>query len=397
MRPAVLLAVAATACTSRAPSTAAEVRRIADDVIPRVEASARLTFRTPPNFGVRTRDEVERYLRRRIDEEYPAERMEHVTAAYRRFGVIPDTLDVRALLLAVLAEQVVGYYDPDSSTLYVVDGTDPAHIRLVLAHELVHALQHQYLPLDSILRGDGPNDERMAAQAVLEGQAMVASLAAILDERQFGRAEDLWRNARQDVRRAQEQMPVLAEAPLIVREGLLFPYLAGADFVHWFVNAHPDTQPYGPRLPRSTEQILHPERYGAGDAPTPLALERSPAAGEPLYEDNWGEFETRIVLQELTGSESLGTAGALGWDGDWFALYDAGGDADAVVWWSVWDNPAAAERFAALLERHWPNRSEPGRRWRVDRDTVGGMPGVRLVDAPDAWPGWERLPRAQIR
>ena len=60
---------------------------------------------------------------------------------------------------------------------------------------------------------------------------------------------------------------MFAAAPLVIREGLVFPYLAGADFVRWFMEDYPDTVPYGDRLPASTEHILHPERYREGDMP----------------------------------------------------------------------------------------------------------------------------------
>jgi hypothetical protein len=393
MRPAAALALLV-AC-QRAPSTADEVRRIADEVIPEVEAATRLTFREPPRLDVRTRAQVQHYLVRRLDQEYPAERLGHIAAVYRRFGLIPDTLDLRAVLLAVLEEQVVGYFDPDSATLYVVQGTDPVQIRLVLAHELVHALQHQYVALDSLLTGDGPNDARLAAQAVLEGQATVASFAAILEPAQLDRLRNLWRDMRQSIRQEQERMPVFASAPLILREGLLFPYLAGADFVRWFEETYPDTQPYGPRMPRSTEQILHPQRYLAGDGPTSLALSVDGPGGRPLYQDDFGEFETRLVLQELTGSESRAVGGAAGWDGDRFALYPGPPGREPMVWWSVWDSPVSADQFASILERLWAGRVPPGMRWRVERLPVEGMPGVRLVDAPEDWAGWQRLPTAR--
>ena len=68
-------------------------------------------------------------------------------------------------------------------------------------------------------------------------------------------------------------MPVFARAPLVVREALIFPYLDGAEFMHWWETRRPrDTLPYGPRMPVSTEQILHPERYARGDQPVPLAF-----------------------------------------------------------------------------------------------------------------------------
>jgi hypothetical protein len=166
--------------------------------------------------------------------------------------------------------------------------------------------------------------------------------------------------------------------------------------MRWFRQTMPDTQPYGLRMPRSTEQILHPEKYRAGDEPTPVVLTHRDT-DRPLYEEGFGEFETRILLQELTGSESLGTAGGLGWDGDRYALYPGPRGQEPVVWWTVWDSPAAAEKFAAMLERHWPGRVPPERRWRVDRVLVDGVPGVRLVDAGAEWKGWERLPGASTR
>lgn len=376
----------------RVPSTDAEVERLAADVIPRVEQTVGLSFREPPGIAVRDRAAVERYLIGRLDEEYPADRMADIATAYRLFGLIPDTLDLRAMLLAVLAEQVVGYYDPDSVTLYIVEGSDPAQIRLVLAHELVHALQGQYMPLDSLLGLRQENDRQMAAQAVLEGQATLASLTAMFDEERLRELGSFWGDVRSMIRDEQERMPIFAGAPLILREGLLFPYLAGADFVRWFGETYPDTLPFGRRLPESTEQILYTDRYQDGDAPVTLRFGAAPHAGDLLYEDTWGQFETRIILREQTGSESLSNAGALGWEGDRFAAYrHASGD--ALVWWSVWETGQAAEKFAAMLERTW---GRDGRRWAVRRETVAGLPAVVLLDAPPAWPGWETLPGVTI-
>jgi hypothetical protein len=397
MRYRLLGLVLLASCVRPQPTTEQEVQRLAADVIPRVERSVGVAFRTPPAFAVRTREQVRQYLIDRLDAEYPDSAMQHIALAYRLFGVIPDTLDFRDLLLAVLSEQVVGYFDPDSATLYVVEGTDPVQVRLVLAHELVHALQGQYLPLDSILESQGDNDRKMAAQAVLEGQATLSSLTAMLDSSQVNQLGDFWRDLRQNVREAQQRMPVFAAAPLIVREGLLFPYLAGADFMRWFAAEYPDTQPYGPRMPRSTEQILYPERYRAGDEPLRLRVAAPPAGvGALVYQDNWGEFETRIILQELTGSESLATAGALKWAGDRFAVFAAAAGS-AVAWWSAWDDAPAAEKFATMLGRSWgARRAAPGRRWTVERMSVAGHPLVRLIDAPDRWAGWRRPPAVRI-
>ena len=71
----------------------------------------------------------------------------------------------------------------------------------------------------------------------------------------------------------QRQMKAYAGAPLWLKEVLIFPYLAGADFVRWYLQGHPGAMPFAGAMPVSTEQILHPERYAGGDAP---ALPREP-------------------------------------------------------------------------------------------------------------------------
>ncbi|HXV85110.1 MAG TPA: hypothetical protein VD793_00345, partial [Gemmatimonadales bacterium] len=278
-----------------------DVDALVRELVPAVERAVGLTFRTPPVVARRTREQVRSYLQLKLDSDLPPAELERVTIAYRLFGLMPDTLDLRALLLALYTEQVVGYYDPDSTTLYVVEGTDPAQLRLVLAHELVHGLQGQHVPLDSLLSQRSQNDRRMAAQAVMEGQATLASLTALMPDQDYSQLPDFWSEFRRSVRAQQDRLPVFGAAPAVIREGLIFPYLAGADFVRWFTREFPDTVPFGPRLPTSTEQILHPERYRERDQPVPLWTDGSLLA---VHEDGLGEFETRLLLTQLSGSES---------------------------------------------------------------------------------------------
>lgn len=393
------LASGAVAFSGLACGEARQLRRdtpiesLTSELVPAVEKAVGLKFKRPPRIAARSREQVKSYLSHKLDTDLPAEEVRGVTLAYRLFGLIPDTLDLRALLLALYTEQVVGYYDPDSSMLYVVQGTDPAQARLVLAHELVHALQGQYLSLDSLLAQPHQNDRKMAAQAVMEGQATLASLTALMPEQNYDSLPEFWRQFRQIVRAQQSNMPVFRSAPLIVREDLIFPYLAGADFVRWFQRTHPDTVPFGPRLPQSTEQVLHPDRYRDRDQPVALAF---PSGADVIYQDGLGEFEIRVLLTELTRDESVGAAGAMGWAGDRYAVLSPDPGA-ALVWWTLWDTPQAGQRFAQLLQKTWPARERPGRRAEITSATVGAHPAVRLVDAPTGWSGWSRVPEVAIR
>ncbi len=386
------------ACGARGEAqTEMQVRKIVQEVIPEVERAAGLPFKSVPQVAVRSRDEVRAYLTAKLDTELPEQEFERRTIAYRLFGMIPDSLDLRGLLKELYTEQVIGYYDPDSTTLYVVDGAEPATLRFTVAHELVHALQDQYMALDSLLSPDRQNDRRFAAQAILEGQATLASVLALLPgddiNERMESIGDFWGEFRRSLSAQQAQMPVFAAAPLVVREGLVFPYLAGADFVRWFMEDYPDTVPYGHRLPASTEHILHPERYREGDRPIELTL---PADLSAVYDDGLGEFETRILLTELTASESIATAGATGWGGDRYAVFHAG-DEYVLVWWSVWDDERAAKRFTNVFERGLAKRETAGRNHRLEHTTIDGRAGVRFVDAPADWTGWDSLPSVSAR
>ena len=392
--PALAFLIAGCGAESTA-QTEDEVRATVEEVLPEVERAVGLPFVSTPEVAVRSREQMRAYVDSKIESDMPPEEVERLTIAYRLFGLIPDTLDLAALLLELYTEQVVGYYEPDSSTLYMVDDADPAIARLTIAHELVHALQDQYMPLDSILSVKSQNDRVIAAQSILEGQATLGSMLALMPGQTADAFGELWTDAgvRQAMSQQQETMPVFAAAPRIIKEGLIFPYLAGADFVRWFSRQYPDTVPFGPRMPASTEHILRPERYRVGDVPVEL---RFVEAEEARYTDNLGQFEIQVLLTEWTESESVATAGAFGWAGDRYAVFETGGD-HALVWWTVWDDERSAERFFTTVRDEWSGRQIDGRSHSIDRVDVGDNPGVMFAYFPYGWDGAQNLPRVTIR
>jgi hypothetical protein len=373
---------------ARAVQSQAAVREMVAALLPSVERAARLTFRRPPVVQVRSRDEIRSYVVAKLDSEYPPEELAGYEAALRIFRLIPDTLDLRRTIVNVLYEQIAGYYDPDSNAFYIAADLDPYLARVTASHELVHALQDQYLDLDSIMRLRRQNDRRVAAQAILEGQATLTQIPVLMPEQRPETLPPDWFWRQREVMAAQHaQMKEFASAPVWLRESLVFPYLAGADFVNWFLRTHPGRQPFGDAMPSSTEQILHPERYASGDVPTTLRF----ASGDPRYEDGLGEFEIRLLLTALTGVEARGEVLASGWDGDRYAVFGDG--MNALVWYTVWDDEAAARRFAQGFERAWSRvASSAARRTEIDSIDLDGIPGVRFVDAPADWPGWNNIP-----
>jgi hypothetical protein len=386
---------AAAACRGQSPHQRDEtvLRELVDSLRGPVERATKLKFRTPPRSALRSREQVRRYLLAKLDQELPAERMRGLETAYRLFGLLPDTLELRGLLLDLYAEQVAGYYDPDSAMLFGVAGAEREQLHLVLAHEMVHALQGQYLPLDSILDATDNNDRLTAAQSILEGQATLASIEVLAPGQHVAETPQFWEMYRDQVREKQSLMPVFARAPLVVREALIFPYLDGAEFMHWWNTSGPrDTLPYGPRMPVSTEQILHPERYARGDQPVELAFR---ADSGVIYEDVLGENEVRVVLASLAKSQEVQTTVPLGWGGDRFRVYDTPGG-PALVWYVVWDDERSADRFARTAGPTLRQTSRQGYRAEFGPVSVAGRAAVRYVLAPEGWARWGALPEVGI-
>ncbi len=417
----VLLLAALAAPAARAQDSSA-AHEIAAQLIPQVEKAVGLRFKHPPDIEVRSHEAVRSYLSRKLVEDLPPAELAAVQRTYRIFGLVPDTTDLRRLMLDLYSEQVAGYYDPDSSALFVVRGADPVVVRLVLAHELVHALQDEYTPLSAILKLRRQNDRQMAGQAVAEGQATLASIQALAPGADLSGVLSDWGAVRQLIRSQQAGMPVFASAPRIIQEGLLFPYLAGAEFMRSFNarRSRPDEEPYGDRMPVSTAQVLHPDLYTARVMPERVRVARPSVRDTLIYDDDFGEFETRIALETWGLDEATATAAAAGWDGDRYEVLGTPAGT-AVIWATTWATPADADQFEAALKDGWarghggdvPARESAegrtylrshalthgraeARKWRVDRLTIRGTSVVRLVDAPAGWAGWARPPAVTV-
>lgn len=395
---AAALAVAGVAaCRGKAPGVAdaPAVRATVDSLIPLVEKAVGITFKKPPRFEMRTKAQVQEYLRVKLEQEFPASKMTGVEAAYRLLELLPDTVDIKSLLLPLYSEQVAGYYDPDSTTLYAVEGAKGDQLRLVLAHELVHALQHERLPLEKMLKDVSNADRLAASQAVLEGHATVAMLGVVMPNLEALADPSFWSSYRDQVKLAQSSMPVFQRAPLILREGLIFPYLAGAEFMRWWAiqGGGRGPLPTVEQLPRSTEQILHPNRYLANDQPQSVEF-AEPRDADVLHEDTMGEFELQIWATQMRNGTEVLTDLPIGWAGDRFRVYRTP-TGPALVLYTQWEDSTAARRFVTLTGARFVDRPRPGYRTTAELLPQASRPTVRVVRAPEAWTQWSSLPHSR--
>ncbi|MEP6619956.1 MAG: hypothetical protein ABJE47_11595 [bacterium] len=331
--------------------------REVDEAIPRIEASTGMKYKQRPKVEVRSKEQVRDYLLKKFDEESPAAELAGEESAYKLLGLLPDKLDLRKFLLSVLTEQVIGYYDPAAKVLYVVQGADEKTVGITITHELVHALQDQYISLDSLQKATADNDRLTSAQAIIEGEAQYEQLSIMLGGndnialRVGGRDR-----IREMIRENQSSMPVFATAPMVIQESLLFPYLSGADFVQRFKEKSPKGNLFA-NIPRSTEQILHTDAFfgKAVDEPSLITLPK-PRGATSVYENDMGEFGMRLFLfQHLKGEQAAAQA-AVGWDGDRFVVVQ-GSAGKGIVWASAWDSSVQAASFSDAMIRATTKRT----------------------------------------
>ncbi len=393
MRRTVLLSclvLALAACDRKPLPKAGDLQGEVTALVPKVEEAAGLKFKKAPTVATQSSEQVQAFLIAQFERPEVRTDLQAKIGVWKRLGVVPDSVDVIGLLTRLLTEQVVGYYDPKRKTLFVVEGRAGVERETVIRHELTHALQDQYVNLDSIQNLQGDDDRVEAAQAVFEGHAtviMIGNAARTI----------AWDKAREGIRDARAANPVFSAAPGFLAEGLLFPYLGGAEFVRTAMGDGVTSAQLLSELPTSTSQVLHREKWGPRGNAADLVRITAPAGLNISYQNSFGEFETRLALAELLGEVGPAAAAARGHDGDRFAVLSTP-QGDGLAWVTAWDTPLDAEEFAETMAAASARRyggavqsvsgrrevSAAGRRVTLRTDKVGARDVVIFEDLPAA-------------
>src|SRR5713226_490234 len=354
------------------PATDADFIAAADEVLGQMSQITGLKLVTPLKKSLRSREEIRAYVIKQMDEEKnPAERYAGERSA-EAFGLLPKGFDLDAFMVNVLTEQVEGLYDPKTREFYIADWSPLADQRMVMAHELTHALEDQHFHIESWVKAARPNeDAELARDAVLEGGAM----AAMVDYLMLGTGRSLKDLPEFDPGALIGDLgstPTLQKAPPFLKDVLIFPYLSGLTFsaavmrnTGWAAVPGLFEKP-----PVSTQQILHPALYRAGKIPATVALPRL----EKLLGDNWskldedimGEFGWKEVLKQFLDTDRAKSMAAA-WDGDRYALYEQKQTKKIILVARLQlDSEVHTARFygqySEALEKKYPERSNLFRR-----------------------------------
>ncbi|MFH0902720.1 MAG: hypothetical protein V2A73_18975 [Pseudomonadota bacterium] len=349
-----------------------------DDIAIRVSKLRGLPILKPIARGLMSREAITQRILARLDEEYSPSELLGEEQTYKRLGLLPVDEDYKRLIIDLLTSQLAGFYDPKAKELYLADwigdsddaggGLDGMLAglmqRVVVAHEIDHALQDQSFDLIKYMQSSKDNsDQQLARQAVVEGDGTVLMMEFL--QMEMGIGEPLsWSNPaildsfREPVI-AQMMSGDLAKVPLFIRESMLFPYLAGLGLVASLRTRHPwsEVDKLFREPPLSTEQVIHPQKYLAAEKPVSVRPATIAALNRwrTVYRNVVGEFGWGKLLLQHGLSKERADQAAAGWGGDCLVAYapaNHAGVADlVVVSQSVWDAEGeAVEAFEATAE-----------------------------------------------
>ncbi len=360
-----LLSAVGVAPQTTAVGTQAEsALKVTDEILQTVSRMRELAIKKPVKSGLKTKEEIKQTVIKNMNEDDSPEEVEVTQKLLVKLGLIAKDFQLRDYTVRLLEEQIAGFYDPKTQEFFLAAWLPVNDQKTVIAHELVHALQDQHFNLRRFDKWpEGDSDAELAAHAVIEGDATFAMFQYEVQESGYRISLEkvalLVKMAMQNMNNAGDaQYPVLAKAPAVLREALQFPYTSGANFVAEILKSDSwkSVNDVHKKLPVSTEQILHPERYLNGEQPVKIEVsDLSAALGKDwkrIDADVQGEFGFQLMLGEFIRKGNANRA-ADGWGGDRYVLYEDPRSGNLLLaTFTSWDMIGdAKEVFDAYAER----------------------------------------------
>ncbi len=315
-------------------------------------------------------------VRERAKKEMTPEVVAAERARWFAFNLAPAAADPAQVLLDVLDEQVAGFYDQFEKQLIVrkdppasaANAMGPDALRLVLAHEIEHALQDQNFGIPD-LASLPDDDARLARSALYEGDAMAVMTAygalrankpvkaSIANGAAMLRSVDT-----QTLLRVSGKSPELLHSPPVLREELVLPYAGGFALVAEAYKrggfALVDKMFKNP--PVSVHQILHPEAYFAGERPAPIPFPQAPAGTRVIVTGRMGELGTRMALEACVDKEVVKELSPR-WAGDAYAIVEGPSKGMiSLLWTTAWSGGVSGNvvNLMKLVQPCWQEQAD---------------------------------------
>jgi hypothetical protein len=355
------------------PQEAEKLFRSVDEILRFASKDTLLPIKREVKRQLVSRDEVEAYVTKHTSEDEDAKRLRRSELVLKKFGLLPRDFDLGTFLVALLKEQVAGYYDPKTRTVNLLDWLGVDQQKPVLAHELTHALQDQSFNLEKYMKPpdadlsrkkeitaqDIENDEvSTTRQAVVEGQAMVVLVDYMLEPMGLS-----LKDSPQVVQSLKDGMLVgtadavqFRNAPIYMKEALTFPYRYGIDFIADLLIKSGKEKAFAELFrnpPRTTRQIMEPQTYLAGERLEPMNVpdfRQVFKSYERFDVGSVGEFDVAVLVDQYAGAQ-ISNRLYPHWRGGYYYAVRSKGDTPAplgLLYASRWSSPEKASNFAAI-------------------------------------------------
>ncbi|MFZ0394116.1 MAG: hypothetical protein WAL73_09700, partial [Terracidiphilus sp.] len=361
------------------PDQAKQLFALVDQLMQFASQETGLPIKSTVKRQIRTRAEVEAYLNEKFNEDEGAKRLQKGEIVLKKFGLLDKDFDLKPFLLVLLKDQIEAYYDTKTKTVNMLDWVSVDEQEPVLAHELTHALQDQRVDLEK-WSDQTPDDASTnyrddqdhlardemddAREAVTEGQATAVMMDYILKPmgKSLIKDPEVVDLIKQNMNGA-DSSPVMARAPLLLSELLLFPYRDGLSFEQDIWMDKGQKAAFADMLdhpPTSTWEIINPRVFEEHKVPAiPLLPDIHPLVDKtyrPYDIGQVGELDLQILTQIFGGDQAARDL-TPAWDG---GIYWAGQRLNATpaeqkttksisfFYLSAWKSEASAQAFAQL-------------------------------------------------
>lgn len=399
------------------PRQAEELFHSVDEILAFDSKQTGLLIKKPVKRRLTSRDEVEAYLTKHMKDE-DVKRLQRSELVLKKFGLLPHDFDLEKLLVALLREQVAGYYDPKTKTVNLLDWVPMEEQEPVMAHELTHALQDQAVGLDKWMkRGekdlgeirrdptptDIENDEMDdTREAVIEGQAETVMMQYELAPvgRSILDSPDLVDAMESQMSSGTDDSKVFKDAPIFLRESLTFPYSYGLKFEVKMLEKGGKEEAFAGVLenpPHTTRQIMQPETYLSGEQipAMPVVEFRHDFKDYVKFDIGaMGEFDVAVLIEQYAGkklSDRLYPA----WRGGYYYAARPKHDSAAplgLLYVSRWSTPEKASEFAEIYARSLAKRyrkvgavADPSSAEPMDQSKIDRSNDADVLHGRHAW------------
>jgi hypothetical protein len=358
------------------PRQAEELFHSVDEILAFDSKETGLPIKHEVKRKLTSRDEVVEYLTKHLNDE-DTQRLRRSELVLKKFGLLPRDFNLETFLVALLREEVAGYYDPKTKTVNLLDWVPMEEQEPVMAHELTHALQDQGVNIQKWMKrgekdlaeikkdptpADIENDEiDNAREAVLEGQAqaMMFQYAIAPTGHSIATSPELVGAMEEESLTGTPSTKVFNDAPIFLKESLTFPYSYGLDFVLKVLQKGGKKQAFAGVLsnpPHTTRQIMQPETYISGERIEPMTV--------PDFKHDFkdyqkfdigamGEFDVAVLVEQYAG-KNISKKMYPEWRGGYYYAAKSKADSAAplsLLYVSRWSSPITAAQFAGIYAR----------------------------------------------